>query len=438
MDNSTVNATKADADPITIDGPARWTTRKRMILPGILLVLCLIPAVSGAFHGGNLTWLYVFVFAWALSSVLTPLAIRLSFRFGWLDIPGGRKAHGRATPLLGGLAIIGSFGVTLLVTFTYSLEMKAVGLGGLLIWLVGVVDDRWELPAVMKLLAQLGATALMIAFGVHVTFLPDTLWGIAGEWIITAFWILGITNAVNFLDGMDGLAAGMSAIIAGLIALVALQTHQYYFMVVSLALFGACTGFLPYNFRRGRNARIFLGDNGSTFLGFTLAATTLMGDWADNNIAGLIVPILLLSVPIFDMTMTTIVRFGTGKVRTFGEWLAYTGRDHFHHRLAALGIGRFNAVLVIYTVTVIIGIPAVVLKQARGIDAVLLLSQSAFFFLLLSYFMIFVRTHQIRLFVEEQSRVTDNGHELDPGRLEILLAGADQPEQKREEQDVED
>ncbi len=408
-------------------GPPLGMTRKRMILPALTLVVLIVLPYFWESAKHSFLWLYVPLFAWALGSFLTPLAIRGAFLTGWLDIPKGRKAHAHPTPVTGGGAIIGAFGLTLLFTYSYSLEMKGVGIAALLIWIVGALDDRWELPAKLKLLVQVIAVAILIIFKVHVTFLPDTWWGMGGEWIITAMWVIGITNAVNFLDGMDGLAVGISMIIAGLLAIVSLQNNQMYFTIISLALMGACMGFLPYNFSRRRNALIFLGDNGATFLGFTLAATALVGDWAEDNVAALAVPILLFGVPIFDMTLTTIIRFGTGQVKTFGEWLAFAGRDHFHHRLAALGIGRYTSVLVIWVVTLQLGLPALALKQARGIDAFVLLSQAVLFLLILTFFMIYVRNNQIRLFVEEQKRITESGRHVRAEELEQLLVTSDKP-----------
>lgn len=365
--------------------PPQFTTRKRLILPSLLLIACVVTKASGILWKPWHDWVYIFVFAWSLSNLLTPLAIRFSFLLGWLDIPKGRKAHAVPTPLLGGAAIIGSFGIALLTNFHFSLQMKGVGIASSLIFLVGLIDDKWELPAAFKLLAQIAASVILIIHEIHVSFLPDTLLGNIGEYLLTVFWVIGITNAVNFLDGMDGLAAGMSALISLFLAIVALQTQQSYFGLVALALLASCLGFLPYNLRKGKNARIFLGDNGATFLGFSLASTTAMGTWAEDNFAALVVPILLFGVPIFDMILTTIARVATGKVRSFGQWLSYAGRDHFHHRLAALGIGNYRAVMVIYGITFFLGLSAVVLKQARGIDAILLLIQSAILFLLISF-----------------------------------------------------
>ncbi|MFH0883013.1 MAG: MraY family glycosyltransferase [bacterium] len=406
-------------------GRGLWTG---IILHVIVLATLLTPPVWKMLVNARLQWLFVFLFAWSLSAILTPVVIRISFLTRTLDIPAGRKAHAAPTPLLGGLAVIAAFGISLLISFHYSLPMKGVGLAGLFIWIVGVVDDRWGLPAKLKLLAQFGAVVILLAFGVHVTFLPATWWGDWLEYLLTALWVVGITNAVNFLDGMDGLATGMSAIIAGFLALVALQTGQYYFSIVALALLGACLGFLPYNFRPRSNARIFLGDNGATFLGFILASATIMGEWAADDTAAIIIPLILLGVPIFDMTLTTIIRFGTGKVRTLGEWLSFTGRDHLHHRLAGLGIGRVTAVVVIWAITTFLGISAVMLTHVQGTFALLMLIQVGILFGFITFFMIYVRKHQIRLFIETAGPNNDSAN---AERLDEALKLQDHPQQVR-------
>ncbi len=395
----------------------------QLALPvAVILGCCVAPFIIKQRDTG-LNWLFILVLSWAVGSLMTPLAIKLSFLFGWLDVPKGRKAHSRATPVLGGLAVVSAFGVALLFTFTYSLAMKGIGIAAFLIWLLGVVDDKYELPAKLKLLVQVIAVSVLVYAGVRVTFLPNVWWGDALELIITFVWVIGVTNAVNFLDGMDGLAGGMGAVIALFLALVAIQSSQMYFAYVAIAFLGATLAFLPFNFRPGHNAAIFLGDNGATFIGFTLASTALMGDWAENKISSLAVPILLFGVPIYDMMMTTITRVATGKVRSFGEWLSYAGRDHFHHRLSHLGIGKARAVIIIWFVTIFLGISAIVLKQVRGIDAILIVMQAGLLFLLISYFMIRVRNRQINMFIEAQKGFELGGNLTHEEMSDILSQG---------------
>jgi UDP-GlcNAc:undecaprenyl-phosphate GlcNAc-1-phosphate transferase len=272
-----------------------------------------------------------------------------------------------------------------------------VAIGGALVFLIGVLDDIWGLSAKIRLLGQLLSVGILYEYGVWMSFLPDTWWGHAGEILITILWVVGITNALNFLDGMDGLATGSTSINSMFFGLVALQTDQPFVMLLALALAGSCLGFLPRNLRRYQPARIFLGDGGSNFLGFTLAGMGIIGGWGSHSLVGLAVPILILGVPIFDTTLTTVVRIKTGRVRTFGEWLRFTGRDHFHHRLSDLGIGNLKAVLVIYIVSIWLGLESLVLKNARGIDPVLSILQVGIVFLLIGLFMVFVQDRYQRM-----------------------------------------
>lgn len=339
----------------------------------------------------GLRWAYLLLLSFGVGFIVTPIVCALARRLGAVDMPGGRKNHQGPTALLGGLALYIAFAVTVLRNFAFTDELKGIALAGTLILAVGVLDDLFEVPAKWKLLAQLVAVAILIRFGVVISFLPDTLWGMMGEWLLTAFWVVGITNAVNFLDGMDGLAAGSTAINAMFFGLVAWQNSQYDMMFLALPLMGACLSFLVYNFRPGQSAWIFLGDAGSTFLGFMVSALAVMGDWASHHTVGLIVPILILGVPIFDMAFTTIMRVGTGQVRNFNQWIEFTGRDHIHHRLEDLRVGRVGAVLIVYVVSIWLGLSALALKNTTGINALLQVGQSIIVFVLLGFFMVFVR-----------------------------------------------
>lgn len=366
-----------------------WTIDKLVV--AVFVVFLLSGEARDLLSQSGLRWAYLLLLSFGVGFIVTPIICALAPRLGAVDVPAGRKAHGAPTALLGGVAIYIAFAVTVLRNFAFTDELKGIVLAGTLILMVGLVDDLRELPARWKLVAQLTAVAILIRYGVVITFLPDTLWGTVGEWLLTAFWVVGITNAVNFLDGMDGLAAGSTGINAMFFGLVAWQNSQYDMMFLALPLLGACLSFLVYNFRPGRRAWIFLGDAGSTFLGFMMAALAVMGDWASHHTVGLIVPILILGVPIFDMTFTTVMRVGTGRVRNFHQWIEFTGRDHIHHRLEDLRIGRVGAVLIIYVVSIWLGLSALALKNTTGINALLQVAQSVIVFLLLGYFMVFVR-----------------------------------------------
>ena len=341
-------------------------------------------------NNSGLRWAYLLLLSVGIGYVVTPDAHWAAHKLDILDVPRGRKDHDKATALLGGVAIYIAFAVTVLRNFAFTPELKGVALGGTLMLIVGVIDDVRELRAPVKLLSQTAAVAILIYHGVVISFLPEGPWGTVGEWILTAVWVIGITNAINFLDGMDGLAAGSCCINLVFFGLVALLNPQSDMVFLALPLVGACLSFLVYNFRPRRPAAIFLGDGGSTFLGFMVAGIAVMGDWATDHAVRLAVPVLILGVPIFDMTFTTWMRVKSGQVRSLREWLEFTGRDHIHHRLEDLRIGRRGAVLVIYIVTIWLGLSALALQEATGFNAALQLGQSVIVFVLLGSFMVYV------------------------------------------------
>jgi UDP-GlcNAc:undecaprenyl-phosphate GlcNAc-1-phosphate transferase len=195
--------------------------------------------------------------------------------------------------------------------------------------------------------------------------------------VLTLLWFLTVTNAVQFLDGMDGLAAGLGVIAGLFFSITAWQTGQGALFILAAPLVGACLGFMPYNFRPG-GALIFLGDSGASFIGFTLAGLAVMGEWAeDDPLVALLTPVLILAVPLFDISFVGVVRVVTGKVHTLREWLAYTGKDHIHHRFEALGLTKAQSVCLIFFIAGTLGLSAILLKQATPRVAALLLIQAA-------------------------------------------------------------
>ncbi len=342
-----------------------------------------------------------------LSLLLTPLFEKLSYRFKILDYPDSRKMHQKATPLLGGAAIYLAFLLTVSLFIHFTRPFVGVLLGSTLIFFVSLFDDIQELSPFTRILFQFLGSVLMVLFGVKVSFLPPSLWGDIGEILITFLWIIGITNAMNFLDGLDGLVGGLSAISGIFFYCVGLQVHQFYFGLLALAMAGASLGFLPYNFplpffslkrwleeNRKRDdskearGRIFLGDSGATFLGAFYAGISVMGDLAVHNVIALTVPLLLLGIPIFDITFITVMRIYEKKISNVREWLAYAGKDHFHHRLVDLGFSNGGAVFFIYCVAIILGINAIVLRNVDPFQALLILLKSALTFILIALLMV--------------------------------------------------
>ena len=325
-------------------------------------------------------------------SIIPPLQW-LAHRVGLLDEPDERKRHEGSIPLVGGIAIFSGFLVTNLIYGYYqeNTAVRAVMIALVPLLAVGVLDDRKHLPASVKLLVQLASVAIVISGGVRLTFIREVWWGDLLEMIITAVWLIGVTNAINFLDGIDGLAASLTIIAATAFGLVAIQTDQPFFLLLCAALGGACIGFLPFNFRRAP-ASVFLGDSGSTLLGFSLASIAIVGEWGGPGAIALdvVVPLLILGVPIFDTTFITLTRIAEGRIRNFREWLEYTGRDHIHHRMLNLGLNRYDTVGFICVISIVLALSAIILKNATGFLAILSLLQGCIILTIVGRFTLFV------------------------------------------------
>lgn len=348
----------------------------RLILP----ILLLLPPVRRWAVEVRLLWPYLGLLAFSLAFLAVPLIRASALRLGILDQPAARKVHAAPTPLLGGAAVWIAFALTVLYNFNFSRELKGVALGATIVVVVGILDDMFNLPAVVKLAGQVAGALAALGYGVTLRVIPQD-WP-AAVWLnflLTILWFLTVTNAIQFLDGMDGLAAGLGAIASFFISVTALQTSQSYLMFLSAALLGACLGFLPYNFRPGAVAQVFLGDGGASFIGFSLAGLAVMGEWARNNpLIALCTPILILAVPLFDIAFVAVNRVITGKVGSLHEWLAYVGKDHIHHRFAALGLSKTESVLLIFFIAFTLGLSAILLKDATLHEAALLLAQAVF------------------------------------------------------------
>lgn len=353
----------------------------------VALILLLSGLGRRLFANTGIRWVHVGTVSFLASFVLVPFFIRIALRFGIVDQPDPRKTHSKPTPLLGGAAVFTGFFVAIIANGIYSSELSAILIACMPLLAVGVADDFMEIPAWVKLAAQVGCTAVVIASGIMLRVLPESLGLVssAGNVFLTVFWIIGITNAMNFFDGMDGLAAGLSVIIAVFLGITAFITGQAFLGWAAAAIAGACLGFLPYNFRPKKRALIFLGDAGSTVAGFVLACIAVMGDWSENRpVVALVSPILIFWVLIFDMVHITVERILTGKVRTFKQWIDFVGRDHLHHRLERVLGGSVRSVFFIWLLSICLGISALVLRGAEAADAVLLIIQASIVVLLIT------------------------------------------------------
>jgi UDP-GlcNAc:undecaprenyl-phosphate GlcNAc-1-phosphate transferase len=318
---------------------------------------------------------------------LTPLCIKTARKFKIVDKNAADRKDKFATPLLGGLAIYLAFFITLFLYRPWTPQMMSIIIGGSIIFLLGTLDDIKPVSSTIRLIGQVTACLIVMKAGLVVTFMPDTLWGDIIAYVLTFIAILGIINATNFVDGVDGLAAGFTVISSLFFLLIALHLQQYPVVIISSVLIGSCLGFLFFNFKP---AKIYLGDGGSTFLGFMLACIALYGGWSSwGPIIAIGIPVIILGVLIFDLFYITISRIKNGSVKNFKQWLDYRGRDHFHHRLINLGFKDHEAVLFIYAICIILGLSALVIEHARvSYPVVVLFIQALLIFLLISMLML--------------------------------------------------
>ncbi|MBI3892472.1 MAG: undecaprenyl/decaprenyl-phosphate alpha-N-acetylglucosaminyl 1-phosphate transferase [Candidatus Wallbacteria bacterium] len=282
----------------------------------------------------------MFAASLALSVFATPLVRRLALQLGIVDRPGGRKIHAIVTPYLGGVAIYAGFvvAVALVVGFDpQMLRQSASILGGATVLLFfGLWDDHSGMDPRVKLLGQLAAALLAVLADIRLrlTGLPPI------DLAISIVWIVGLSNAVNLLDNMDGLSSGLVAIASGYLFLIAATEGQFLVATMAVSLAGACLGFLKYNFSP---ATIFMGDAGSLFLGYTLAVLAMKLRLPHADHVNFVILLLVLALPILDTTLVTVHRTANGRPIYVG------GQDHCSHRLVALGMSRRRAVLTLYT-----------------------------------------------------------------------------------------
>jgi len=300
---------------------------------------------------------YLLVFAGALVLAMgaTPAARRLAARAGFIDRPAARRIHKRPVPRLGGAAIYLAVIVATVILGEWRNfhEFGAILIGATGVSFMGLVDDRWGLRPLLKMLIQALAALLLYVNGIYVgTFHHPAL-----NLVATVLWVGFITNAINFLDNMDGLAGGVSAIAAAFFALMCSFSGQYLVGALSIAVLAACLGFLFYNLNP---ASIFMGDSGSQFLGFILAATGIKLRFPDNvTFVTWMVPVLVMGLPIFDTTLVIVSR-----LRRRLNPATTPGQDHTSHRLTAAGLTQREAVLTLYIVSFILGLLAVFVTEA--------------------------------------------------------------------------
>ncbi len=340
----------------------------------------------------GLRWVYLFLIAAFTALLATPLAARLAPRLGAMDVPDARKVHSSPVPRSGGLAVYLAFLAAALRNMQFSTEIWGILIGGTIVFLLGFADDCRGLSARTRLAWQALAALAVTFFGLKLSFPLNLPFGEALSTLLSVVWLVGIVNAFNFMDGIDGLASSMGLVCALLFLGIGWNSGQYPLAFISAALAGACAGFLRYNWRP---AGIFLGDSGSTFIGFILGCLALYGSWAtDDPAVAFSTPLLVLGIPIFDIIYTTVSRVRNGSVRGVKQWLEYTGKDHFHHRLMKLGLGVEQTVGFIVLLNICLGLGAWTIRHtASTLGTWLLLAQSVLIFLIVVVLMLLGREY---------------------------------------------
>ena len=325
------------------------------------------------------TFLVVFFVGYIVSTLLTPQASKLAYRIGALDKPGGRKVHEKITPRLGGLAVFIAFVVALSTALYFSPTIRravpesflGVMLGSIVLLIIGIYDDTKGAKASTKFPFQFLAAHIAYSYGVKFFLLTKFFSGgsvhlpEAISYVFTILWLVGVTNAMNFIDGLDALASGLAFIVSTTLLIVSIELDQVFFAAVYASLMGAIFGFGQYN---KYPAKIFLGDTGSTFLGFCLAGSAIIANQKITTLGGLLIPIVILGLPVMD-TLYAIVRRMQGGGSPFEA-----DRGHIHHRLLEKGYTPKEAVWVIYLICILLGMMVFLLVHAQNDLAALIIT----------------------------------------------------------------
>lgn len=370
----------------------------------------------------------IFVLAWFVADLLIPVLITIGHRLQILDRPGGHKGQARPIPFFGGLGIFAAVAVSTCSTLRFeSLEsfypLAGMLFGGVVVVLIGLIDDHRPISAVWKLGMLFAITLVLSAFGIRLDLFPsDFLWN-GPNLLLTLLWIVGATSAMNSIDNTDGVAPGLAAIASAFLFYIAwghsADDAQPWVSYVAIAMVGSCFGMLRYNFPP---ARIYLGDNGSFFLGYMLAAMLVFAHYSARPLQTLLIPGLVLSVPIFDIVLTTVLRIRDGDVKSIRQAILHCGHDHTAHLLMGLGLSKRATVLTIYGLAITGGLSAILVWQSPS-DAVCLVLAGAYAALLFSLGIVLGRARPYVLAQQKRNvldrRPTERELAMDPNWPEM-------------------
>lgn len=313
--------------------------------------------------------LLLIIFSMIVSLILTPIVIKVSHKLGVVDQPNFRKVHKNPTSVLGGTVILLSFLLGIWLGHPIETEVKPLVIGAVLIYLVGLIDDIYDLTPIIKLLGQVIAALVVVYYGVTIDFIslpigPTIHFGILGI-PITVVWIVAITNAINLIDGLDGLASGVATIALMTIGFIAILQANIFIMMICSVLIGALLGFLFFNFHP---AKIFLGDSGALLIGFIVGFLSLLG-FKNITFVSLFFPIVILAVPFIDTLFAMIRRVKKG------QHIMQADKSHLHHKLLELGYSHRQTVILIYSIALLFSLSSIILylSQPWGVLMMLIL-----------------------------------------------------------------
>jgi UDP-N-acetylmuramyl pentapeptide phosphotransferase/UDP-N-acetylglucosamine-1-phosphate transferase len=339
-------------------------------------------------------YIIMFLTALIVSLAITPIVIKFARKIGALDIPNdNRRVHKVPIPLIGGLGIYAAFALTIVIFLPLTNQIRGILLGSTFIMACGLVDDLKPLKPRVKLMLQVIGSLILVYFGVRIRFVTNPFDNIVGMsdvgWLsipATVFWIVGVTNAFNLIDGLDGLAAGIAFISCITLFVVSITNERMTAVFMTSALAGSTLGFLPYNFNP---AKIFMGDTGAQFLGFVLAAISIQGAIKSAAAIVITVPILALGLPIYDTLIAMVRRFINKRP------VMEADRGHLHHKLLDMGLNQKQAVLVMYSISGLLGVSAILAMELTTVKSfIILLSVICVVFVLAKQMGLFSRKNQ--------------------------------------------
>ena len=323
---------------------------------------------------------------------ITPFARIVSIRLNILDKPENNKSHSHPMPLLGGVAIYLAFSTGIIFAADISNIMLGIFISATMLLVLGLIDDKMGMVPQLKLTVQVLAALTAFKFGLRVITIEDYYLSM----FFTVFWIVGMTNAFNLLDNLNGLSSGIAAISSAFFSIIAFLDGDYLVAALAASITGSCIGFLRFNFPR---AQIFMGDAGSLVLGFLLSCLAIIGNWETDKITlSLAIPIVILGYPIFDTTLVTFIRMMEKRSIFQG------GKDHSSHVLAYVGFKKKKAVLFIFAICLLLGISSMVIKYSAAAIGLVTLGITAALMAIFGLRLIYLRKKMIRIRDDKQRK----------------------------------